>query len=284
MSALGVDPGTVMAAVELACRAPSVRNTQPWRWVWSETHLHLRADRSRKSPGADPDARDLVISCGAALHHVRLAFAALDVVTVVHRFPDPGDLDHLAALELHPGSVAAFDPALAGAIGVRRTDRGRFADRPVPEAFEHELVVIAADEGADLLAVTDVHVRELLLDAITDAQLWSGNGMHDQPGTGHADGAALYVLGTRGDDERWWLHAGEAASAVLLSATELGLATSALSEALEIGPTRKVLAEQVLAGALYPQLILRIGWSVTPIAPPLTPRRRVEDVLAPLRF
>jgi hypothetical protein len=305
MSPRGVGLGTITAAVELACRAPSVRNTQPWLWRWSETELHLRADRSRQLPSADPEGRDLVISCGAALHHVRLALAALDVVTVVRRLPDPADLDHLATLELHPSSAAAFNPALAGAIGVRRTDRRRFADRPVPEAFENELITIAADEGAALLAVTDAAMRELLLDAIAEAdrlgeaQLRSGafagrvrgaetasrfaTGLLDQPDIGGDDGATLFVLGTHGDDPGSWLHAGEATSAVLLIATELGLATSVLTQALEIGPTRKLIADEVLSGALHPQLIVRVGWTATPAGPPLTPRRSVEDVLAPLR-
>jgi hypothetical protein len=54
-----------------------VHNTQPWRWLVGDHSVHLMADRARGVPATDPDGRDLLLSCGAALHHLRVAFAAL---------------------------------------------------------------------------------------------------------------------------------------------------------------------------------------------------------------
>src|SRR5690606_6798678 len=72
-------PGTatVLAdAARAAGAAPSVHNTQPWRWRVYPDRLDLFADRSRQLTVADPDGRLLTVSCGAALHHARVALVA----------------------------------------------------------------------------------------------------------------------------------------------------------------------------------------------------------------
>ncbi|PRC62469.1 NAD(P)H nitroreductase, partial [Mycobacterium sp. ITM-2017-0098] len=62
--------------------------------------VHLYANADLQLPHTDPDARDLMLSCGAALHHCVVALAALGWQAKVHRFPNPAEQDHLAALEL----------------------------------------------------------------------------------------------------------------------------------------------------------------------------------------
>ena len=65
-------------AVEHALRAPSVHNTQPWRWRIDPADgvVELHADRGRQLTATDPDGRDLLISCGAALGHLAVALRA----------------------------------------------------------------------------------------------------------------------------------------------------------------------------------------------------------------
>ena len=63
------------AAARDALLAPSVFNTQPWRWRISGTALELRADWSRQLTVTDPDGHALLLSCGAALHHARVSLA-----------------------------------------------------------------------------------------------------------------------------------------------------------------------------------------------------------------
>src|SRR5689334_19638256 len=65
------DHPTVLAAMRMASRAPSLHNTQPWRWIFDGVRLHLYRDDDRLLTSADPLGRQLVISCGAMLHHVR---------------------------------------------------------------------------------------------------------------------------------------------------------------------------------------------------------------------
>jgi nitroreductase len=322
MTAHTIDQNTLRGAVELANRAPSVHNTQPWRWLLGERTLHLYADLHRWLPATDSDGRDLLISCGAALHHARVALAAAGIPTRVHRMPNPDEADHLASIELGGGSAAEADLALASAIPVRRTDRRPFGTWPVPLRFVVDLAVRAAAEGAVLRAADDDQ-RSRLIAAIRDAEalqtqlpgyptelaLWSGrhanvdgipaadlpSGPVDpsqaarrftkgeiEPAAHANDGARLLVLGTVSDDNLSHLRAGEALSAVLLGATELGLATCPLSQPLEIAATRRTVRDQILHGSSSPQMVIRIGWA--PSGSPLraTPRRPVRDTLGRL--
>ncbi|PRX45207.1 hypothetical protein B0I33_110307 [Prauserella shujinwangii] len=114
-------------ALALAIRAPSVHNSQPWRWRVGDRTAHLDAEQSLRLPSTDPDGRDLLLSCGAALHHLRIGFAALGWRATVHRLPNPAEPDHLAAVELVRHEPTIGEIALAAAIPRRRTDRRRYS-------------------------------------------------------------------------------------------------------------------------------------------------------------
>ena len=105
----------------LACRAPSVHNTQPWRWRVHGDRLDLFADYRRQLVYADPARRDLLVSCGAALHHLQVVCAGLGWAARVHRLPDPSDERHVAGVE----HVAVGRRGGAGRTGVASL-RGRF--------------------------------------------------------------------------------------------------------------------------------------------------------------
>ncbi|MDQ2627376.1 MAG: NAD(P)H nitroreductase, partial [Actinomycetota bacterium] len=119
---------TVRTALQLAARAPSVHNSQPWRWkvqlATQQPVLELFANPDLHLRSVDPDGRGLILSCGAALHHCVVALAALGRRCKVHRLPDPADPYHLATIELcdtDPGQQPEHAPdqvdvALAAAI------------------------------------------------------------------------------------------------------------------------------------------------------------------------
>jgi hypothetical protein len=169
MSERTPDTHTVHGAIALANRAPSVHNTQPWHWLLGDESIHLMADRTRQLPATDPDGRDLLLSCGAALHHLRVALGALGWRAIVHRLPNPGDPDHLAAVEFAPKTPSTEDITLAGAISRRRTDRRRFSSWPVPDGHLDLMVRRAAKAGALLVPVTGPLTRRQLTRAINQA-------------------------------------------------------------------------------------------------------------------
>ena len=72
MPATLVEAGAVEDAVQMACRAPSLHNSQPWQWVFNRGQLLLFLDSSRVMQ-TDRCAREALISCGAALDHLRVA-------------------------------------------------------------------------------------------------------------------------------------------------------------------------------------------------------------------
>lgn len=155
---------TVRTALQLAARAPSVHNSQPWRWrvhtATPQPRLELFADPELHLPNVDPDGRGLMLSCGAALHHCVVALAALGLRCKVHRLPDPADDHHLATIELcgpdptqQPDRV---DVALAAAIPRRRTDRRHFSGWPVPAADIALMGARAARAGVMLRRIDEL--------------------------------------------------------------------------------------------------------------------------------
>lgn len=323
-------PGDLAEVVERALRAPSVHNTQPWLWRIRPGVVELHADWARQLAATDPDRRDLILSCGAALHHLQVALAAQDLAAQVDRLPDPEDPGHLATITIRPGTGDAADAALFPGIHRRRSERRRMSHRPVPSSHLRTLAEQASRAGAVLLPVTNPAMRQQFATALTEAahtqahtpgyaaelRLWTrrhaggrdgipaGNvppspvgllgssplryfppGQLRQPphlpGHGPPDDAAeLLVIATPGDDQLDRLRAGEASSAVLLAATQLGLATTPLSQALEVEIIRQMLQLEVLHVPEHPQLILRIGWPATAAAElPTTPRRELSSVL-----
>ena len=319
-----LDRTTARAAVALANRAPSVHNSQPWRWRIGPTTLHLFADPARALPATDPDGRDLRISCGAALNHLRVALLAAGWDTRVHRLPDPALPLHLAAIEVRRAEPTAEQLALARAIETRRSDRRLFSTWPVPPEFLADLVRAAAAEGAQLTVLAGEAQRRAAAELIGHAAVeqaltpdlaqetssWSGRAREategvpaanvpagpdgvvpvrhfagramaqNELGRDESDGTVLTLLATRGDGPVEQLRAGEALSAVLLTATLLGLATDPISQPLEVASARSELRSRCLDGQAEPQLLLRVGWAPISASPvPETGRRPVDETI-----
>lgn len=119
------DFSVIEDAVRMACRAPSLHNSQPWRWLAEGSTLHLFADLTQVMTAADPEGREIYLSCGAALDHLTVAMDAAGWQTTVQRFPDLHDPLHVAAIDFcrTPREVMEGSQARAQAIGRRHTDR-----------------------------------------------------------------------------------------------------------------------------------------------------------------
>lgn len=162
------DSQTLHTVLDLATRAPSVHNTQPWRWRVGPDGLHLFADPSRHLPRTDPDRRDLMLSCGAALHHCTVALAATGWHARVRRLPDPQSPDHLAAIALSAQPADELDVTLSTAITRRRTDRRRYGSWPVPWGDIALMGARAARAGVMLRQVDEIpRLHDIVMDSVS---------------------------------------------------------------------------------------------------------------------
>ncbi|WP_439951835.1 Acg family FMN-binding oxidoreductase, partial [Mycobacterium avium] len=151
MMQMTADTEVITAAIELACHAPSLHNSQPWRWVAGSTGVDLFVDPRRTVKSADKSGREAIISCGAALDHFRVAMAAAGWSSNVAQFPNPNNLDHLASIDVVPTEyVARARRDLADAILRRRTNRLPFRAPKHWSALEPVLRDVGRDHSVAL--------------------------------------------------------------------------------------------------------------------------------------
>ncbi len=148
--------------------APSIRNTQPWRFVLREEDaaVEIWAERSRALPVADREGRGLTISCGAALAFLEIAARAASLAAAIDRLPDPERPDLLGRLRIvGEAPPATEDPWLFQAIPKRRTHRGVFSSHaPSPRLLD--LLVGIADARGTPLTIAEGEGRRRLVDLL----------------------------------------------------------------------------------------------------------------------
>lgn len=133
-----------------AVLAPSILNAQPWRFRVSDDAISVFADRSRLLSVADPDGRELTISCGAALFNLRIAARSFGYDCDVEILPSSEEPDLLAEVRVRPGPEPTdFDRQMRAAILRRRTVRSRFDDKLLTEDLHKEMAEAARVEGAE---------------------------------------------------------------------------------------------------------------------------------------
>jgi Nitroreductase family len=323
--ALRLSSEEVAHLLAAACRAPSLHNSQPWRFRVEPDVIELWADPERSLPAADPGGREQRLACGAALYNLRLALQGCGVRPLVTLPADPERPDLLAVVRY--GGRKPATPAqlrLLAAVPKRRTNRRPFTDEQVTGGERDALQRAAVEEGAWLHFVDDRDQRDTLARLAAQAhtiqqadpafraevERWTAvadgrdDGIpaysnehrpsaHEQwvkrdftGGSGRTTAAvgvrfeqdpaiaviSPYAFGVSAD-----VTAGQAMQHVLLTATADGLATSFLSQIVEVEQTREQL-RRLIGGSHSPRVVLRIGrgWPV-----PSTPRRAVADLLMP---
>ena len=147
-----IRPDQVSYLIATAGRAPSVHNTQPWRFLADGSALELYADRSRILHHVDPAGREMLISCGAALFGLRLGVRRLGYLPVVDILPSAATRDLLARVRLGAQvPPSRREQALLVALAHRHTHRGPFTADPVPPSLLPALQHDAMAEGATLV-------------------------------------------------------------------------------------------------------------------------------------
>jgi nitroreductase len=159
------DVEVVKSAVRLACRAPSIHNSQPWHWVLEDKGLRLFIDHRRLAHSADRSGREAIISCGAVLHHLSVAMVAAGLQANIDRFPNPNNPDHLAMITFSPLEfVTDIQCKRAEAILQRRTDRLPLGRPTYWPSFE-PVLRSSIDENVAMLDVLSDDMRPELVQA-----------------------------------------------------------------------------------------------------------------------
>jgi hypothetical protein len=145
----GISDADLRLIVEYAGLAPSVHNTQPWRFVARGSTIEVHPDNSRRLDYLDPVGRQQAISCGAAIEFARLAIRALGHSCVVRLLPGgTAEIGPLATLTVgRTEPTTAEEQRLVDAIPRRRTDRSPYEDRAVPADVVRRLRDVVAARG-----------------------------------------------------------------------------------------------------------------------------------------
>lgn len=292
--ALGLSATDVNGALHAASLAPSVHNSQPWRFRILPDQIELHADLARRLPATDPEDRELRLSCGAVLLNLRLALQGYGVRPLVTLLPSGqrAAVDRSGALAVpatHRAQLvraaesergwlyALSDPQERATLRnlVLRAHREQMAD----PAFVAELAAWTGRESVrrDGVPVIAGGPQPEPQDEWVLRDFTAGRGRTRVKGKDFEPNPLLVVLCSFHEGSLGELQAGQALQHMLLTATTLGLSASFLSQPIEVPPIRTKL-RRALGTTLSPQAILRIGFG-SPV--PGTPRRPVTDLLMP---
>jgi hypothetical protein len=158
--------------VGVAGRAPSLHNTQPWRFAVSDDAIELYAD-ARRQLHVDPDGREMLISCGGALYGLRLAVRSLGYLPEVELLPGPAGRPPLARVRLGPAApMTADERKMLAAVPHRHTHRGPFEPGPLPTGLLTQMHEDARAEGATLSEIDPGPARDQLFSLLAASGRW----------------------------------------------------------------------------------------------------------------
>ncbi|MFJ1704944.1 Acg family FMN-binding oxidoreductase [Kitasatospora sp. NPDC088346] len=173
MDILVLDAAAVERLIAAAVAAPSIHNSQPWRFRLDPdtSTIEVRALPERSLPATDPDDRALHISVGAAVLNLRIAARRAGWAPAVRLLPDSAEPDLLAEVELTDRSHArlASTGELYDAIWRRHTVRTPFTGPPIPAEVLDRLAETAQAEEA-LLHFPTGDERARLLELTAEAE------------------------------------------------------------------------------------------------------------------
>ncbi|MFF3110926.1 Acg family FMN-binding oxidoreductase [Kitasatospora sp. NPDC057904] len=207
-----LDDGTAHALVAAAAAAPSIHNTQPWRFHLDTVHrtFEVHAARRHPLPHTDPDGRAVHLSIGAALCNLAAAAVHLGWEPVVRLLPQPDLAGPLATVRLAGAPRAALlrRPDLYRAIWRRRSSQLPFLPDPVPGPVLAELAEAARSDGARLRH-PDAAERARLLALTAEAEQRSAADPERRAESrsclaspGAAEGLPVYALGAQDSSGR----------------------------------------------------------------------------------
>lgn len=162
-----------LSMAQAARLAPSIHNTQPWRFVPLEAGLAVHEDPTRALPVVDPTGRLRALSCGAAVTNAALTASVSGLRPVIDRRLSADDPTLIATILATDhgrpaGSVPSEDQRRFDAIPRRRAHRRLHRHEPLTA---HEVEVLreaVLGEGARPV-IPDARRRRLLGALLRDA-------------------------------------------------------------------------------------------------------------------
>ncbi|MEV4624225.1 nitroreductase [Asanoa sp. NPDC049573] len=165
----GYTTDDLAGAAELAVRAPSMHNSQPWRFRLSNGAIEVRLDMDRL-PDIPARAWAGRVSCGAAVFNLRLALAVLGKPATVILQPPDRDRSVVALLVPDaPRPASGAERTLYAAIPRRRSNRAPFSTETVPKDLRFQLREAAAAEGGWLELIIGTSAVNALAEVVNAA-------------------------------------------------------------------------------------------------------------------
>jgi hypothetical protein len=281
-------------ALKYAALAPTESHWQTWDFRVADTHLELMAKDDPALEVVDPDGRESILDCGAALLYLKLALKHFGCLGRVALFPDLGEPGLVA--RIHPGFCRerdAQEKLLFEAMTGSRANVSPLGETPVSETMLAALGRAAAGERGWLDFVQSEMSRQHVMKITLAGDQWWMNfeSLRAQPTNaateGHASrwsrplfafggrngdswnwaadpvdqpavsAATLAVVKTKTDDKHGWLEAGQTMARTVLQAQALGLSWAFFN------PVRHRQARSALRMGVghkgFAQVILRFG-------------------------
>lgn len=146
-----------------AVLAPSAHNAQPWLFRLHDTRVDIIFDNKRTLSIVDPDYREMIISCGAAIGTLALAAKYfgyhLDVTLTPVTFP-PNLLANLGLSKSHRPS--SDDVGIFAAIKQRHTTRNAFGNTAVSPEVMAQCISATRSYGVEFAHFTGIEYKSFI--------------------------------------------------------------------------------------------------------------------------
>jgi len=132
-------------AVKYATLAAPMEEWQPWQYRVADNHVELLTLAGRPSPSDDTQEREMMVRCGTALRHLKLAMKHFGCLGRVELFPDldqPGLLArvYFGSCPACNGDESALFAAMARGSNTRTTRNDTQVDGPFLAGLQDNVV------------------------------------------------------------------------------------------------------------------------------------------------
>ncbi len=163
----------VLFVLRFAILAPSGHNSQPWEFQIKENSIFIRVNKERSLAYSDPKRRQLLIGIGCAIENILLASDYYGFRSELKYFPEVSDDDLVARISLKKTDNTKNNPNhLIFSIAKRRTNRGKYFSRPLPEQFL-QTIQKNSDDNLKIGFITDKNKKDEIINIVSMAQVES---------------------------------------------------------------------------------------------------------------